>query len=385
MSNDAHATSATTVASTESLFSPYRFGKVELKNRVVMAPMTRSRCPGMVPTEEVANYYKRRTEGGVGLIVTEGVTVNHAAASGHPDVPGIYGEAALKGWKRVVDEVHASGGAIIPQLWHVGSCRQSGENPVPATPGCGPSAIIHPSLVDREGAEPAQEMTRQDIDDVIAAFAERARNAEAVGFDGVEIHGAHSYLIDEFFWEETNQRRDKYGGETLAERTRFAVEIVEAVRAAVSEDFPVVLRFSQWKQGGYRHKMAKNPTELEAFLDPLTAAGVDYYHCSQRRFDDAEFDGSSLSLAGWAKKISGKPAITVGSVGLDLDFLKSYGGKIAHKAPIDALLTRLDAGEFDLVAVGRALIADPEWANKVQQGRESEIVGYEIEHLKTYY
>jgi 2,4-dienoyl-CoA reductase-like NADH-dependent reductase (Old Yellow Enzyme family) len=220
---------------------------------------------------------------------------------------------------------------------------------------------------------------------VIAAFAEDARNAEEVGFDGVEIHGAHSYLIDEFFWEETNQRRDKYGGETLAERTRFAVEIVEAVRAAVSKDFPVVLRFSQWKQGGYRHKMAKNPTELEAFLDPLTAAGVDYYHCSQRRFDDAEFDGSRLSLAGWAKMISGKPAITVGSVGLNLDFLKSYVGKVAHKAPIDALLTRLDAGEFDLVAVGRALIADLEWANKIQQGRESEIVGYKIEHLKTYY
>ena len=163
------------------------------------------------------------------------------------------------------------------------------------------------------------------------------------------------------------------------------MELIEAVRAAVTPDFPIVFRFSQWKQGDYHHKMAKTPAELEAFLNPLTEAGVDYFHCSQRRFDDPEFDGSGLNLAGWAKKITGKPSITVGSVGLDSDFLRSYTGKVSNKAPIDALLKRLEADEFELVAVGRALLSDPEWANKVQQGREAEIVGFEPKHLKIFY
>ena len=374
--------SETTQANVETLFKPFKFGKIELPNRVAMAPMTRSHSPGNVPNDDVAAYYRRRAEGGVGLIITEGTPPNFKGNHGYPDVPKFYGEEALAAWKKIADGVHDAGGYIIPQIWHVGSIRQPGVGPNPDEPVIGPSAVVHPSLAKKEDAVPAVEMTQEDIDGAVAAYGQAAKDAEAIGMDGIEIHGAHSYLIDQFFWEATNQRTDGYGGATLAERVRFGVEVVAAMRANVSADFPIVFRYSQWKQGDYYHKMAPTPEELEAFLIPLSNAGVDIFHCSQRRFNDPEFEGSELNLAGWTKKITGKPSITVGSIGLDTDFLKSYGGQESAPASVDDLITRIEADEFDLVAVGRALLSDPAWANKLRAGKEDEIVAFELKHMK---
>jgi 2,4-dienoyl-CoA reductase-like NADH-dependent reductase (Old Yellow Enzyme family) len=243
----------------------------------------------------------------------------------------------------------------------------------------GPSAVMHPFHLAQgeppEGAEVPIALSQEEIDRCVAAYGKAARDAHQTGFDGVEIHGAHSYLIDQFFWAATNQRTDKYGG-NLVQRTRFATEIVAAMRAQVPEDFPIVFRFSQWKSGDYNHKMASNPEELESFLQPLSEAGVDIFHCSTRQFNDPEFEGSELNLAGWTRKLSGKPSITVGSVGLDNDFLRTFGGQDASKADIGALIKRMENGEFDLVAVGRALLSDPAWANKVKAGQEQEIVEF---------
>lgn len=372
------ATLPATTLAVDALFRPFQFGKVTLPNRIVMAPMTRSKSPGNVPGEDVAAYYRRRAEGGAGLIITEGTAPDHKAAHGYPDVPSFFGEESLAGWKRVVDEVHDAGGYIIPQLWHVGSIRKPGMGPDPSVPSYGPSPVMHP-FFDGKGDVP-QEMTQQDIDDVVAGFARSAKHAVDLGFDGVELHGAHSYIIDQFFWEATNQRTDAYGG-SLTQRTRFAVEIIKAVRAAIGPELPLVFRYSQWKQGDYRHKMAQTPQELEAFLTPLSEAGVDVFHASNRRFWDPEFEGSDLNLAGWSKKITGKPAITVGSVGLESDFVKTYGGEDTRPAGLDNLITRLERDEFDLVAVGRALLADPAWPNKIKEGREAEIIPFEREHM----
>ncbi|HHQ49475.1 MAG TPA: 12-oxophytodienoate reductase, partial [Acidobacteria bacterium] len=260
----------------DTLFRPFPFGKTTLPNRIVMAPMTRSKSPGGVPTAEVAAYYRRRAEGGVGLIVTEGTVIDHPAANGYPGVPHLYGEQALAGWRRVVEEVHDAGGVIVPQLWHVGSVRQRGMEPDPEVPGYGPSAVPHPGV---ENGEPPVEMGEADIADVIEAFARAAADARAVGFDGVEIHGAHGYLIDQFFWHRTNQRRDRWGGD-LAGRSRFGLEIVRAVRRAVGPGFPVILRFSQWKMGDYGGRLVESPAELERFLIPFVDAGVDIFHAS---------------------------------------------------------------------------------------------------------
>jgi 2,4-dienoyl-CoA reductase-like NADH-dependent reductase (Old Yellow Enzyme family) len=225
-------------------------------------------------------------------------------------------------------------------------------------------------------------MTQADLDEVIAAFAEAAATAERIGFDGVELHGAHGYLIDQFLWAGTNRRTDAYGGDPVA-RTKFAAEIVAAVRDSVSADFPVLFRYSQWKSDNYDARLAETPQELEAVLTPLAAAGVDAFHASTRRYWLPEFDGSDLNLAGWTKKLTGKPTITVGSVGLDGDFIKAFMGESSKVASLDNLLDRLERDEFDLVAVGRALLQDPEWAAKVLDGRFEELGSYDPKALST--
>lgn len=341
--------------SVQALFEPFTSGTMSLPNRIVMAPMTRQFSPDGVPGLDVAAYYRRRAENGVGLIVTEGTLVHHPDASNQPNVPHFYGEAALNGWANVVNEVHEAGGRIIPQIWHMGARGHVGD------------------------------YSESDIAAIVQAFAQAASEAKRLGFDGIELHGAHGYLIDQFFWEKTNTRTDSYGGDMLA-RTRFAVEVIEACRRAVGPEFPIVLRFSQWKASDYTAKLAETPALLEQFLAPLVDAGVDIFHCSTRRFWEPEFEGSDLNLAGWTKKLTGKPTITVGSVGLDVDFMTLFTeGKGANHSNIDGLIERLERQEFDLVAIGRALLVDPAWANKIRDGRTAELVPFTSEAVKTLY
>ncbi|NKI15896.1 NADH:flavin oxidoreductase [Spongiibacter sp. KMU-166] len=357
----------------EVLFQPFALGSFKLKNRVVMAPMTRAKSPNGVPNEAVVEYYRRRAAGGAGLIITEGTVVNHKAASAYKNVPAFYGEKALSGWKAVVDAVHAEGGKIAPQLWHVGAVRRPGVEPGGDTPGYGPSGMAIPGKVT------GHIMTKEDIKEVVAAFAQAAKDAKDIGFDAVEIHGAHGYLIDQFFWEGTNQRDDEYGG-SVAKRSRFALELVEAVREAVGPDYPIIFRYSQWKQQDYTVRLCETPKLLEEFLLPLSEAGVDIFHCSQRRVWEAEFEGSDLNLAGWTQKITGKPAISVGSVGLNNDYLPDNGEigfKAAEPASLDGLLERMNNNEFSLVAVGRAMIANPDWVKLVQNGDFDKLVAFE--------
>ncbi|WP_280234909.1 NADH:flavin oxidoreductase [Nocardia cyriacigeorgica] len=359
------------------LSRPITLNGLTVPNRIVMAPMTRMFSPGGVPGDDVRSYYARRAAAGVGLIVTEGTYVGHDSAGQSDRVPRFHGAQQLAGWAKVAEDVHAAGGTIVPQLWHIGMVRNQGDEPYADAPAVGPSGI---RVDGTEGAGKA--MTRRDLDDVIGAFAEAAAAAERIGFDGVELHGAHGYLLDQFLWERTNRRDDAYGGDPVA-RTRFAAEIVAAVRAVVSPDFPVLFRYSQWKQEAYDARLAETPQELEAILAPLAAAGVDAFHASTRRYWLPEFDGSELNLAGWTKKLTGKPTITVGSVGLDGEFLRAFTGEGAELGSLDNLLDRLERDEFDLVAVGRALLQDPEWAAKVLGGRMDELKPYDAASLKT--
>jgi 2,4-dienoyl-CoA reductase-like NADH-dependent reductase (Old Yellow Enzyme family) len=371
---------------TSELFEPFLLNQVSIANRIVMAPMTRNHSPEGVPGDDVAAYYRRRAEGGVGLILTEGTAPNHPQAKNMPSVPHMYGAEALAGWGRVVSRVHAAGAKIFSQLWHVGAVEgPGGPWRLPVSP-ISPSGLLKP---DTKVGEP---MTQADIDATIEAYAQGAEAAERVGFDGVEIHGAHGYLIDEFFWDGTNRRQDRYGGD-LPERTRFAVEVIRECRRRAGPNFPILLRFSQWKGQDYEARLVTTPQELSRFLEPLTAAGLDGFDCSTRRFWEPEFAGSDLNLAGWTKKITGKPTITVGSVSLNVDFLASFrgvadpssepGGTARRAAHMDRLLEMLARGDFDLVAVGRALLADPAWAAKVRDGQPSELHPFTPEVLKT--
>ncbi|GGF20286.1 12-oxophytodienoate reductase [Halobacillus andaensis] len=361
--------------SIEPLFQTFANEKIKLSNRTVMAPMTRGFSPEGVPGEDVAAYYRRRAENGVGLIVTEGTGINHPASVSGASIPVFYGEDSLNGWANVVKQVHKAGGKIVPQLWHVGMTREKGDLPNQEALPVGPSGL---SLDGEKVTEP---MTEKEVVELVEAYAQAAADAKRLGFDGIEIHGAHGYLIDQFFWEKTNQRKDRYGGD-LVGRTQFAVEVIEACRREVGPDFPIIFRFSQWKMNDFKAKLAETPDELERFLQPLVEEGVDIFHCSTRRFWEPEFEGSDLNLAGWTKKLTGKPVISVGSVGLDGEFT-SFSG--ANTTSLDGLIKKLDKEEFDLVAIGRSLLMDPEWVKKVYEGRANDLLSFNKEALQKLY
>lgn len=355
----------------QALDRPLRINGMNLRNRTAMAPMTRRFSPGGIPGEDVADYYERRAAGGVGLIITEGTYVDRPSAGESVEVPCFYGPRALAGWARVADQVRSAGGRIVPQLWHVGVQRPADSEFAPGFPAEGPSGI------GLDGSPAGTQMSDRDIDEVVRAFADAAAAAQANGFDGVELHGAHGYLIDDFLWHTTNRRTDRYGGDH-ASRARFAADLVAAVRAAVTSDFPVLFRFSQWKNGMYAERLAEDPHELERVLTPLAEAGVDAFHASTRRYWLPEFDGSDLNLAGWTKKLTGRTTITVGSVGLDKEFNGPQGfTPQAGVTGIDLLLDRLERDEFDAVAIGRALLSDPDWVRKAVAGRLDEVRPYD--------
>lgn len=355
------------------LFRPFRLKQLNLRNRWVMAPMTRSHCPEHIPTEDVLHYYEKRAKGGCALILSEGTTVPHSGADGYPHVPHFYGNA-LPQWKRIKDTLTSRETCFMPQLWHVGSVKKADDQGA----SYGPSAVPHPYLPQQN---PPIAMSASDIDEVIQAFVHSACAAEELGFPGVEIHGAHGYLIDQFFWPRTNVRQDQYRSGTF-----FAEKLISEVRRKVQDSFVICLRFSQWKLGGYDETLVSTPQELANFLEPLVDAGVDLFHCSTRCFWEAEFPGSHRNLASWTKHLTGKPVITVGSVGLDCDFVETLKKGQSSSPSYDRLqllAEKVDQGEYDLVAVGRALIADPHWVNKVRDGEWDSILPFTPSCLAT--
>lgn len=370
---------ATSKASVDILFRPLEVGTMNVPNRIVMAPMTRTSAPNGIPGLPNANYYRRRAEGGVGLILSEGTVIERPTSSNERDVPHFYGNAALAGWRLVVDAVHGAGGRMGPQLWHTGSTLGS-DGWEPSLPVESPSALLGP------GHPRGEAMTEEAIADTVAAFAAAAAEARALGFDTVELHGAHGYLIDQFFWSETNLRSDRYGGASIRERSRFAAEVIAAVRHAVGPGFPLILRVSQWKQQDFAARLAESPSLMTDWLLPLVEAGVDVLHCSQRRFWEPEFpeiDGNDgLNFAGWAKKLTGAVTISVGSVGLSGDFMTAFSGGSSTSVGIDRLVSRMERDEFDLIAVGRALISDPQWVAKVREGHTDALKGFEASALR---
>ncbi len=363
---------------TSVLFQPITIGSMQLDNRIVMAPMTRSFAVGGLPGPQHAAYYSKRAAGGVGLIVTEGTVINRPSARNEPGIPFFHGDA-LAGWGGVVEAVHGAGGKIAPQIWHVGAVASGQTDWQPE------SQMESPSGLNAPDKPLGQVMSEEDVADTIAAFARAAADAKRLGFDCVEVHGAHGYLIDQFFWQATNLREGGYGGASLPERARFAAEVVAAIRAAVGPDFPLMLRVSQWKQQMFEARLAETPDAMAAWLSPLVEAGVDVLHCSQRRFWTPEFpelDGEDgLNFAGWAKKLTGARTISVGSVGLESDFFSVFAGQGSAPAALDKLVGRMEKGEFDMIAVGRALITDPDWAAKVREGRMGELLPFDAAAL----
>ncbi|MFF5295938.1 oxidoreductase [Paractinoplanes globisporus] len=333
-----------------ALVEPTTLAGLRLNSHFVMAPMTRNHSPGGVPTAEVAAYYRRRAEGGVGLIVTEGTLIGHPSASHETDVPRLTPGAAEAGWRVVTGSVHEAGGRIAAQLWHLGSLRE----PVDGYPAWTPDT-----------------MAGRDFGELLEAYAESARTAVSANFDAVEIHAAHGYLLDEFLWPHTNHRTDRYGGGPRG-RATFPAEVIRAVKAELPPTMPLIMRFSQFKERDYAARIAETPAELGTILTTFAEAGADVLHASQRRFWEPVFAGHRENLAGWAKRLTGLPTITVGSVGLT--------GR-----PLDELGERHARGEFDLVALGRILLGNPCWVHLAAAGRTAEIRDYRKADEDIYY
>jgi 2,4-dienoyl-CoA reductase-like NADH-dependent reductase (Old Yellow Enzyme family) len=351
---------------TDILFTPLTINELTVSNRIAMAAMTRGFSTGGVPGADVAAYYKARAAGGVGLIITEAVAVNRPGAAELPGIPTFHDPAAAAGWQAVLSAVHGSGGKIAAQIHHAGALRKAATSAIP----------------EATNDEPVT-MSDADIADTIAAFGTAAGEAQRLGFDAVEIHGANGNLINQFLWSGRNTRSDAWGG-SVEGRTRFAAAVTQAVRAAVGPSYPVLFRISQFTQEDYAARIADTPAEFAIILGALVDAGADAFHASQRRFWEPQFAESDLNLAGWARQLSGKPAITVGSVGLkgpDVgDLLAGQGGN-AGPAGLNDLRSRIERGEFDMIAVGRALLTDPQWANKVREDRLADLRGFDLASL----
>lgn len=360
------------------LFRPLTVGSVTLPNRFVLPGMQRRWVVGGSPLARLGSYYRRRVEGGAGLVISESTAVDHPSAT-RTDFFARMDASSFDAWRGIVGEVKAAGGHMLIQLFHEGAMREhGGDGPYAAIPSLSPSGLVASARASGRAA------TLEEISAIRDAFVRSARLAQDAGADGVEVHGAHGFLLDQFLWSATNLRTDDYGG-SIEGRTRLPAEIVRGIRAACGDDFVISFRFSQWKEKDYAARIAADSTELGAILLSLRAAGVDMLHASTRRFWKPEWPESDLNLAGWAKAVSGLPTATVGSVGLTFDVTDSFAGRdgdAAIEQGLRELVQRFERDEFDLISVGRSQIADPQWVSKVRAGEWDRIRTFTREHLR---
>ncbi len=331
----------------DTLFTLATLGKLQLKNRIVMAPMTRSRAIGNVPNELMEKYYAMRA--GAGLIITEGTSPS-ANGLGYARIPGLFSDAQVQGWRRVTDGVHAAGGKIFVQLMHTGRVSHPANMPA-GTKLVAPSAIAAPGEMwtDSNGMQPhpvPAEMSEADIAQAIAEYAASAKHAIEAGFDGVELHGANGYLIDQFLNTATNQRTDKWGG-SVENRTRFAVEVAKATAAAIGAD-RVGMRISPYGAFNGAVADAKMDAMYLRLIEELNDIGLVYIHV---------VDHSSMGAPEVSAELKAK---------IRANFKGKYilsGGYDVTRANAD-----LDANHGDLVAFGRPFISNPDLVTKMREG-----------------
>lgn len=333
---------------TPDLFSTYTLGSLPLANRIVMSPMTRSRAIGNVPNDLIAEYYRQRSE--AGLIITEGTSPSPNGL-GYARIPGLFNAAQVAGWRKTTDAVHAAGSRIFVQLMHTG--RISHEDNLPSGARVlGPSAIAAKGQmwVDGKGQLPLptpEAMTAEDIEQAIAEYAHSAELAIEAGFDGVELHGANGYLIEQFLNTAANQRTDEWGG-SVRNRVRFAVEVAKRVATRI---------------GGGRVGIRVSP----------------YGTASDMRSDDVDVEDVHETLAHELKKLGlvymhvvdhsalGAPAVPAS---VKDKIRGAFGGTIILAGGYDRARAEADlaAGRGDLIAFGRPFIANPRLPTRLREG-----------------
>ncbi|MCC2545545.1 alkene reductase [Hymenobacter sp. BT175] len=332
------------------LFTSFQAGAVNLPNRLVMAPMTRSRAnnEGNVPTDATVAYYVQRAS--AGLIITEGAQVSPQGV-GYAFTPGIYSEAQVAGWRKVTDAVHAAGGRIFVQLWHVGAIShpffQNGELPV-APSAVKPVGVQAYTDKGMEDIPTPRALEIHEVKAVVEDFRRAAENAKAAGFDGVEIHGANGYLIDQFIQDGTNQRTDEYGG-SVENRARFALEIVQAAADVLGADRVGIRLAPNGSMGGI--KDADRLGTFSYLTEQLNRFGLAYLHVIEA------LPGHPMAAP------AGQPAIAPALRQIFRGPFILNGGYTQETAE-SALANK----EADLVSFGVPFIANPDLVERYQQG-----------------
>lgn len=333
------------------LFQPLKIGSMQMPNRLAVAPMTRvSATETGHATARMADYYAAFADGGFGLVITEGLYTDQAYSQGYLFQPGLSDATQRESWRPIVDRVHAGGARIVAQIMHAGALSQGNRF---RTDTCGPSAIRpvgqQMAFYRGSGEYPVPvAMTRSDIEDAMAGFAAAAVRAREAGFDGVEIHGANGYLLDQFLTEGINHRTDSYGG-TVAARLRMTRETTEAVRAAVGPDFIVGLRSSQGKVNDFLHKW-RGLEEAAAIYETIGQLPIDYLHTTEFEAWKPAFQ-EGASLASLARRHSGLPVLANGSLHDPRradQFVSEHG--------------------VDMITLGRGALAHADWPRRVAEG-----------------
>jgi 2,4-dienoyl-CoA reductase-like NADH-dependent reductase (Old Yellow Enzyme family) len=337
------------------LFSPIELGTLKLHNRIGLAPMTRTSAHADgTATDQMQAYYSRFARGGFSLLISEGVYPDEEYSQGYHNQPGIANAAHISSWKDVTDAVHQAGAAIFCQLMHAGALVQGNRYQDHAI---APSAVVPKGeqlpFYGGQGPYPVPaEMTRADIQAVTASFARAAINAVQAGFDGIEIHGANGYLLDQFLTDYTNQRTDEYGGSTQ-NRVRLLAEVVAATRSAIAPKVPLGIRISQSKVNDYTHKWAQGEKDAGIIFGTLGRAGVDFIHVTEYRALSPAFGESGPTLVALAKQY-GQVAVLV-------------NGNLNDPESAEAMLAE---GGADIITIGKGALANQDWPQKVAQGQE---------------
>ncbi|PGS49944.1 alkene reductase [Bacillus sp. AFS041924] len=333
------------------LFEPVKIGAWNLRSRTAMAPLTRCFADDQtgVVGEDVVEYYRKRAADGVGLIISEG-TVISPRGKGYPGIPGIYSAEQINAWKKVTDAVHKEGGTMISQIWHVG--RLSHHELAGNMPPQAPSAIRAEGLVSRyrKPYDIPEEMTIEDIKEAINQYAQAAKNAIEAGFDGVEIHAAHGYLIDQFNSDISNNRTDQYGGE-LPQRLTFMKEVIKAVIDAIGTE-RTMIRFSAHKADISAYMWENPEYAIRTFIDAFKEVGATLLHPSIMQFDRVLADGKTMHQL--VRKYWDGAIVGVGTLDPEM----------AEKAIIE--------GTIDVAAFGRPLISNPDLLHRLKNGEDIE-------------
>jgi 2,4-dienoyl-CoA reductase-like NADH-dependent reductase (Old Yellow Enzyme family) len=339
----------------KNLFTTFKIGSIEFHNRLGVAPMTRTSAnPNGTPNVQMLAYYQSFAAGGFSLIISEGTYPDESYSQGYLDQPGIANAEQIKAWKKITDAVHEEGAMIFCQLMHAGALSQGNRF---ESKKIGPSAIQPKGeqlgFYGGNGPYPApQEMTLQDIESVKQSFVKAAQNAVEAGFDGIEIHGANGYLLDQFLTDYTNKRTDQYGGST-ANRIRLSAEIVKETREAVDKDILVGIRISQGKVNDYVHKWAGGEEDAKIIFNALKGAGADFIHTTEFEALKPAFGDTGATLAALAKNFSNLPIIVNGSLNTP---------ELAEKMLAD--------GGADIITIGKGALANRDWPKKVLNGEE---------------